>query len=158
MDSVYELGRQIEVPVFSEGLRGVAGCLKTHCVYFSYTNRRLGAFDLETEKVVWEKTYDGGCDRSSITMDGKKIYVPTGYWYTGEDSGFLIVNAENGEMIKRIHVGPAAHNSVVSLDRRRMYLGTTPPLSIFDTVNDRMNRHIKGAGQREIFPDTMASP
>ena len=69
-------------------------------------NRRLGAFDLETEKIVWDKTLPGGCDRSSITIDGKKIYVPTGWWYSGEDSGFLVVNAENGELIKRIPVGP----------------------------------------------------
>src|SRR5205823_385623 len=88
--------------------------------YFSSTNHRVGAFDLETEKIVWEKTYDAGCDRSAITMDGTKLYVPTGWWYSGDDSGVLIVNAENGELIKRINVGPQAHNSIVSLDGRPM--------------------------------------
>src|SRR5260370_15932590 len=116
IDNGHKFVRRIEVPAFSEGLRGFAGNLKTHRVYFSSSNHRLGAFDLETEKVVWEKTYEAGCDRSSITMDGKKLYVPTGYWYTGEDSGFLIVNADNGEMIKRIHGGPAAHHRGASLD------------------------------------------
>ena len=100
IDNGHKFVRRIDVPIFSEGLRGFAGNLKTHRVYFSSTNRRLGAFDLETEKIVWEKTYEAGCDRSSITMDGKKIYVPTGWWYSGEDSGFLIVNADNGELIK----------------------------------------------------------
>ena len=157
IDNGHKFVRRIEVPIFAEGLRGFAGNLKTHRVYFSSTNRRLGAFDLETEKVVWEKTYDAGCDRSSITMDGKKIYVPTGWWYSGDDSGFLIVNAENGELIKRINVGPQAHNSIVSLDGKHVYLGTRTMLSIFDTANDRLIRQIKDVGERGIFPYTMDS-
>ncbi len=157
IDNGHKLVRRIEVPVFSEGLRGFVGNLKTHRVYFSSTNRRLGAFDLETEKVVWEKEYEAGCDRSSITKDGKKLYVPTGWWYEGADSGFLIVNADNGDVIKRINVGPQAHNSIVNLDGRLMYLGTRTMLSIFDTSNDRMIRQIKDVGERGIFPYTMDS-
>jgi hypothetical protein len=157
IDNGHKFVRRIEVPVFSEGLRGFAGNLKTRRVYFSSTNRRLGAFDLETEKIVWEKTYDAGCDRSSITIDGKKIYVPTGWWYSGDDSGFLIVNADNGELIKRVNVGPQAHNSIVSLDGRWMYLCTRTMLSIFDTATDRLVRHIKDVGERGIFPYTMDS-
>src|SRR3989442_10248519 len=124
IDNGHKFVRRIEVPIFSEGLRGFAGNLKTHRVYFSTTNRRLGAFDLETEKVVWEKTYEAGCDRSSITMDGKKLYVPTGWWYSGEDNGFLIVNADTGARIKRIQGGPQAHQRIMNLDRRGMYLFT----------------------------------
>ena len=157
IDNGHKFVRRINVPIFSEGLRGFAGNLKTHRVYFGSTNRRLGAFDLETEKVVWEKTYEAGCDRSAITMDGKKIYVPTGWWYSGPDSGYLIVNAENGELIKRVNVGTQAHNSIVSLDGKRMYLGTTTMLSIFDTATDRLIRQIKDVGERGIFPYTMDS-
>ena len=155
IDDGHKLVRRIDIPIFSEGLRGFTGNLKTHSVYYSSTNRRLGAFDLETEKVVWEKTYEAGCDRSSITMDGKKIYAPTGFWYSGEDAGFLVVNGENGELIKRIHVGPQAHNSIVSLDGKRVYLGTRTTLSIFDTATDRMIRQIKDVGERGIFPYTI---
>ena len=157
IDNGHKLVRRIDIPIFSEGLRGFTGNLKNHSVYYSSTNRRLGAFDLETEKVVWEKTYEAGCDRSSITMDGKKIYVPTGFWYSGEDAGFLVVNAKNGELIKRIHVGPQAHNSIVSLDGKRVYLGTRTMLSIFDTATDRMIRQIKDVGERGIFPYTIDS-
>jgi hypothetical protein len=157
IDNGHKFVRRINVPIFAEGLRGFAGNLKTHRVYFSSTNRRLGAFDLETEKVVWEKTYEAGCDRSSVTLDGKKIYVPTGWWYSGDDSGFLVVNADNGEVIKRIQVGPQAHNSLVSLDGRWMYLGSRTMLSIFDTATDRLIRQIKDVGERGIFPYTMDS-
>lgn len=157
IDNGHKFVRRIDIPIFKEGLRGFTGNARTHRVYYSTTNRRLGAFDLETEKIVWEKTYPAGCDRSSITMDGKKIYVPTGWWYSGEDSGFLVVNAENGELIKRISVGPEAHNSIVSLDGRRVYLGTKTMLTIFDTSTDRMIRQIKDVGERGVFPYTMDS-
>ncbi len=79
IDNGHKFVRRIDIPIFEEGLRGFTGNAQTHRVYYSTTNRRLGAFDLETEKIVWEKTYPAGCDRSSITMDGKKIYVPTGW-------------------------------------------------------------------------------
>ncbi len=157
IDNGHKFVRRINIPIFKEGLRGFTGNAQTHRVYYSTTNRRLGAFDLETEKVVWDKTLPGGCDRSSITIDGKKIYVPTGFWYSGEDSGFLVVNGENGELIKRITVGPQAHNSIVSLDGRRVYLGTRTMLTIFDTSTDRMIRQIKDVGERGVFPYTLDS-
>ena len=157
IDDGHKFVRRINIPIFEEGLRGFAGNLKMHRVYYSTTNHRLGAFDLETEKVVWEKTYDVGCDRSSVTLDGKKIYVPTGWWYSGEDSGFLVINGENGEIIKRMKVGTQAHNSIVSLDGKRVYLGTTTTLSIFDTATDKLIRQITDVGERGIFPYTMDS-
>src|SRR5215472_19201394 len=113
IDQNFKFVRRIDIPVFQEGLRGFTANLKNHCAYFSTSNRRVGAFDLETEKVVWNKTYEAGADRSSITLDGKKIYVPTGYWYLGADSGMLVLNGDTGEMIKRVVVGPAAHNSLI---------------------------------------------
>lgn len=72
IDNGHKFVRRIPIPIFAEGLRGFTGNLKTRRVYYSTTNRRLGAFDLESEKIVWEKTYEAGCDRSSITLDGKK--------------------------------------------------------------------------------------
>lgn len=157
IDNGHKFVRRIDVPIFKEGLRGFAGNLKTHRVYYSTTNRRLGCFDLEKEKIVWEQTYPAGCDRSSITQDGKRIYAPTGFWYSGDDSGFLVVNAENGDLIKRIHVGPQAHNSIVSLDGRFVYLCSTTMLTVFDTTTDRVIRQIKDVGERGIFPYTMDS-
>jgi DNA-binding beta-propeller fold protein YncE len=157
IDNGHKLVRRIEVPSFEDGIRGFTGNLKTHSVYYSTTNRRLGCFDLETEKVVWEKVYEAGCDRSAITLDGKKIYVPTGWWYSGADSGMLVVNAENGELIKRINVGPQAHNAVVSLDGRLAYLCTTTMLTIFDPRDERIIRQIKDVGEYGIFPYTMDS-
>lgn len=157
IDDGHKFVKRIEIPIFAEGLRGFTGCAKTHCVYYSTTNRRLGCFDLESEKVVWEQTYEAGCDRSSITPDGKKIYVPTGWWYSGDDSGFLVVDAKDGKLIKRITVGPQAHNSFVSLDGRLAFLGTATMLTMFDTSSDKIVRQIKDVGERGVFPYTVKS-
>ena len=102
IDDGHKFVRRIDMPVFEEGLRGFAGNLSKHSAYYSSTNHRLGRFDLESETKVWENVYEAGCDRSSVTLDGKKIYVPTGWWYSAEDSGFLVVDGETGDLLKRI--------------------------------------------------------
>jgi len=155
IDDGHKLSRRIEIPIFKEGLRGFTGSAATHCVYYSTQNRRLGCFDLETEKVLWDRQYEAGCDRSSITLDGKKIYAPTGWWYSGEDSGFLVIDARTGEKLKRIQVGPQAHNSIVSLDGKSLYLGTQTMLSVFDTESEKLTRQIKDVGEFGIFPYTV---
>ena len=157
IDAGHKLVRRIDIPIFEEGLRGFTGNAKTHSIYYSTTNRRLGCFDLEKEEVIWERTYEAGCDRSSITLDGKKIYVPTGWWYSGDDSGFLVVDAEDGSVLKRIQVGPMAHNSIVSVDGRFLYLGTETMLTVFDTRDERMLNQIKNVGERGVFPFTVNS-
>ena len=155
IDNGHQFVRRIDIPNFEEGLRGFTGSLKTHCVYYSTTNRRMGCFDLETNKVVWDQTYEAGCDRSSITMDGRTIYAPTGWWYAGDDSGFLVIDAKTGDLRKRITVGPQAHNSIVSLDGRYVYLGTRTKLTQFNAHNGEMIRTIEPVGERGVFPFTI---
>ena len=57
IDNGHKFVRRIDIPVFEEGIRGFAGNLKNHAVYYSTTNARLGAFDLESERIIWEQTY-----------------------------------------------------------------------------------------------------
>jgi outer membrane protein assembly factor BamB len=157
IDNGHRFVRRIDIPIFEEGLRGFTGNEKTHSVYYSTTNRRLGQFDVENEKTVWEQQYDAGCDRSSVTLDGKKLYVPTGWWYGGEDSGFLVVDGQTGELKKRIAVGAKAHNSIVSLDGKYAYLGTEMKLTMFDTRDDRIIKEIENVGEKGVFPYTVNS-
>jgi DNA-binding beta-propeller fold protein YncE len=154
IDDGHKFVRRIEIP-FKEGLRGFCGNVKRHAVYYSTTNRRLGAFDLESEKILWEKQYDSGCDRACITPDGKKIYVPTGWWLKTTNSGFLVVNADNGELIKRLPVGVAAHNSIASLDGQFAFLGTETNFWIFNTKDDSLVMRIPNVGERGVFPFTV---
>lgn len=157
IDNEHKFVKRIEIPVFEEGLRGFTGNLKTHSVYYSTTSQRLGCFDLEAEKVTWDETYPAGCDRSSITPDGRKIYAPTGWWYRGEDSGLLVIDGTTGALLNRIKVGAQAHNSIVSLDGRYVFLGTTTKLTMFDTTTDKVVRSIEPVGERGVFPFTVNS-
>jgi len=157
IDHGHRFVRRIEIPVFQEGLRGFLGSRKRHAAYYTTTNQRMGCFDLETERILWEKTYERGCDRACITQDGRTIYVPTGWWYKGDDSGFLVVDADNGELIKRINVGPGAHNSLVTLDGKWVLLGTETMLTIFAADTDRVIRQIRDVGESGVFPFTVDS-
>ena len=157
IDNRHQFVRRIEISSFKEGLRGFTANARTHRIYYSTTNRRLGCFDLETDKVVWERQYDAGCDRSSVTPDGAKIYVPTGWWSRMTNSGLLVINAASGEVMKRVPVGPQAHNSLVSLDGQFAFLGTETNLTVFRTSDDSLARTISGVGEFGVFPFTIDS-
>lgn len=77
---------------FTAGVRGMTGCRATHSLYYGTTARRMGRFDLETDRVVWEHQYTGGCDRSSVTLDGGKIFAPTGWWESSDNGGFVVID------------------------------------------------------------------
>ena len=156
IDDGHKFVRRIDIP-FKEGLRGFCGNVKRHAVYYSTTNRRLGAFDVESEKILWERQYDSGCDRACITPDGQKLYVPTGWWLKTTNSGFLVVNAENGELLKRLPAGVAAHNSIASLDGQVAYLGTETNFWVFRTRDDSLELHVRDVGERGVFPFTVDS-
>ena len=157
IDDGHKFVRRIDIPIFEEGIRGLTGSLKNHSLYYSTSNRRVGAFDLETEEVVWDETFEVGADRSSITMDGKKIYVPTGWWDDSEGSGMLVLDAKDGALLKKIEVGPLAHNSVVSLDGRFLYLGSETMLTVFDTKDERLITQFKDVGGARMSPYTVNS-
>ena len=160
IDDGHKFVRRIDIPIFEEGIRGFTGSLATHSVYYSTTNRRLGAFDLETEQVVWDQTYEAGSDRSSVTMDGTKVYVPTGWWHAGDDGGVLVVDAEDGDLIKRVDIGEAAHNSIVSLDGRFLYVGTKLMLTMLNTADESVVHQIRDIGEpggNGVFPFTVDS-
>ena len=75
IDDAFKFVRRIENQNLKGGVRGLTGCTQTHSLYYSCTDRRMGRFDLETEKVVWENQYSGGCDRSAAMLDGSKIFA-----------------------------------------------------------------------------------
>jgi DNA-binding beta-propeller fold protein YncE len=117
----------------------------------------MGAFDLETEKVLWERTYEAGIDRACVTPDGEKIYAPTGWWYRGTNSGFMVVNASDGAVLKWLPVGLQAHNSIASLDGQFAYLGCETNFTVFRTKDDSVVWNISGVGESGVFPFTVDS-
>jgi hypothetical protein len=149
--------RRIDIPSFKEGLRGFCASAKQHAAYFSTTSARLGCFDLETEKILWDRKYEAGCDRACVTLDGSKLYVPTGWWWSAPNSGFLVVDAQTGDLLKKIPVGPQAHNSIASLDGQFIFLGTQTNLTVSRARDDSVVWRFTDVGESGVFPFTVDS-
>ncbi|MEK7684087.1 MAG: hypothetical protein AAB466_01550 [Verrucomicrobiota bacterium] len=97
-------------------VKGLCASPATKRFYVS-TIKTLICFDLVTDKLLWEKAYEGGCDRMSISPDGKVIYLPS-----LEKEHWHVVDALTGDVIKKIVTHSGAHNTIVGLDGQHAYL------------------------------------
>jgi DNA-binding beta-propeller fold protein YncE len=119
-------------------VKGIDVSVPLNSVYIS-TLESLQRIDLATEKVVWEKSFEGGCDRMSISPDGKTMYLPSlekGFWN--------VVDCQTGDIIKKIDVYKRAHNTIFGPSGRRVYLDdiASPWLYVADakthTLSDKV--------------------
>jgi len=97
-------------------VKGIAVSLTLNSIYIS-TMESLQRIDLTTEKVVWERFYEGGCDRMAIAPDGKTMYLPSlekGFWN--------VVDCKTGDIIKKIYVYKRAHNTIYGPSGNHVYL------------------------------------
>ncbi len=131
-------------------VKGVCANATTKRIYIS-TTQQLMCLDLVTEKLLWEKKYDQGCDRMSMTPDGKLIYLPSfegPLWY--------VVRADDGVELARITPDSGAHNTVAGLDGKEAYLAglKSPLLTVVDTQSQRAVRTV-GPFSASIRPFTV---
>jgi len=119
-------------------VKGVAVSLATNSIYIT-TLEALQRIDLASEKIVWEKKYEGGCDRLAMSPDGKIIYLPS-----LEKEHWHVVDAETGDVIKRIDTNSGAHNTLYGPDGTRVYLAglRTPTLGVSDTRTHSMIKQV----------------
>lgn len=119
-------------------VKGVAVSVPLNSIYVS-TLESLQRIDLTTEKVLWEKTYEGGCDRMSISPDGKTMYLPS-----LEKSFWNVVDCETGDIIKKIEVLRRAHNTVYGPSGDHAYLAdiASPYLHVTETKNHTIIKKI----------------
>jgi DNA-binding beta-propeller fold protein YncE len=112
-----------------ENIKGVVACAATKRLYFT-TLTKLYCVDLSTEKTVWERKLEGGCDRPCLTPDGKILFVPS-----LEGPHWNVVDGASGDVLKQIVRNSGAHNTVGSLDGTRAYLAglKSPILAVADT-------------------------
>jgi DNA-binding beta-propeller fold protein YncE len=157
MDDGFKFVRRIAGPQLKGGVRGLTGTTSARALFYSTTDKRMGRLDLETDKVVWEKEFSGGCDRSSAMPDGSKIFAPTGWWEPRDTGGFVVIDGATGAELRRIKVGPGAHNSIMSPDGTRLFLGTTTTLSVFDPRDEKLLKTIPDVGESGVFPFTVNS-
>lgn len=117
-------------------VKGVCASAKTQRIYVG-TTRQLMCLDLVTERLLWERPYEGGCDRMAISPLGDMIYLPS-----LEGPHWHVVDAATGDVLKRIVPNSGSHNTVCGLDGRRFYLaGLKSPLL---TIADGQTHEISG--------------
>jgi len=148
----FRLVERVRIPAF-HSLRGVAVDPASGTVYASVGGNggssgdgALVAFDLFTNRVLWRRAFPTGTDSLAITPDGRTLYVPEGERTMGDV--WHVVAARTGRVTGEIHAAPGPHNTIVSPDGTKVYLG--PRNSRFLVVaSTRTNRVVKRVGPLE---------
>ena len=113
-----------------EAIKGIAAHAQTARLYVS-TSRRTAAYDLLTDKLVWEQTWEGrGTDRIALSPDGKTIYAPE----LGAPK-WVVADAMTGALQTTIDKPGNPHNTQFSDDGTRVYFeaeGDTRTMSVVD--------------------------
>lgn len=115
-------------------VKGIAVSIPLNSLFVS-TIEGLQRIDLTTDKIVWEKTFEGGCDRMSISPDGKTMYLPS-----MEKDFWNVVNPATGDIISKIQVVKRAHNTLYGLSGKRVYMAdiASPVLFVADPAKHQI--------------------
>ena len=105
------------------------------------TRGRLGAWDLTTERKMWENAYDGQCcERPQVSPDGRFMYVGSDlkdFWY--------VVNPRTGALITKVvsPLSPNAHNMNLSQDGKLAFMSPNGKvMAVADTSTHKLIRTI----------------
>jgi DNA-binding beta-propeller fold protein YncE len=111
-----------------DNVKGICGNASTGRLYVSTINHLI-CLDLITDEVLWERQYPNGCDRMSMSPDGKTIYQPS-----FEKENWYILDAATGDVLTELQPNTRAHNTVFAVDGSRVFLAGlgSPLLSIAD--------------------------
>ncbi len=133
-----------------ENVKGIAASARDGRVYIT-TIKRIAAFDIVTEKKVWESKPEGGCDRMAISPDGRLLYVPS-----FEGPNWNVLEAATGKTVARLDPNSRAHNTLYGLDGRAVYLAglASPLLSIADPQTHQVVRTV-GPFSQSVRPFTV---
>jgi DNA-binding beta-propeller fold protein YncE len=133
-----------------ENVKGVAAHAGTARLFVS-TIKRVAAIDLNTEKMLWNRTYDGGADRLAVSPDGATLYVPS-----LEGPHWNAVDAATGDVIAKVVTDSGAHNTVYGPDGRYVYLAglKSPKLAVADARSHKVVKEV-GPFSNVIRPFTI---
>jgi hypothetical protein len=131
-------------------IKGVCASAKTGRIHLT-TLDTLMSLDLVSEKLLWEKTYEGGCDRMALSPDGKIIYLPS-----LEKDHWHVVDALDGKILAKIEPRSGSHNTLFGLDGKEVYLAglKSPYLTVADTTQHKASRQV-GPFSSAIRPFTV---
>lgn len=131
-------------------VKGICASAVTRRLYVS-TLKTLQAFDLVTEKLLWENSYEGGCDRMALAPDGKILYVPS-----LEKDHWHVIDGLTGAIVARIEPKSGSHNTVYGLDGQFVYLaGLRSPLLTVAQTSTHSEARTVGPFSASIRPFTI---
>jgi DNA-binding beta-propeller fold protein YncE len=121
-----------------ENVKGVVANANTGRLYVS-TIKRVAAIDLKTDRLLWNKEYEGGADRLALSPDGKILYIPS-----LEGPHWNVVDAASGDVITKIVTNSGAHNTIYGPDGRAVYLAglRSPLLSVADPQTHKVVKEV----------------
>ncbi len=139
IDKGYKFQRRIPTWSVPEGkkpenVKGIAASAKTGIVYVTSLTRMI-AIDAVSGRQLWDKSYEGGCDRMAISPDGKILYVPQ-----LEGPSWHVVNAATGDVIETVQTNSGSHNTIYAADGSRVFLAglRSSLLSVADPKTHRV--------------------
>jgi DNA-binding beta-propeller fold protein YncE len=134
IDNNHHFVKRIETKGFHpnskpSNVKGLAVSIPLNSIYIS-TVESLQRIDLRNGKIIWEKSIEGGCDRMSVSPDGKLMYLPS-----FENTVWNVVDCKTGIVIKKIAGFKRSHNTLYGLSGNFVYLDdlASPWLKIADT-------------------------
>ncbi len=119
-------------------VKGICASAVTGRLYVT-TLKHLISFDLTSDRLLWEKTYEGGCDRMAISPDGRTIYLPS-----LEKEHWHVVDALTGEVRAKLVTNSGAHNTIYGPDGKSVYLAglRSPVLSVADAKDHHIAKTV----------------
>ena len=131
-------------------VKGIAVSVPLNSLFVS-TLESLQRIDLATDKIVWEKPIDKGCDRMSVSPDGMTMYLPS-----LEKDIWNVVDCKTGNIIAKIDGFKRSHNTLYGLSGNFVYLddmGSTW-LSVADAKKHSIVKRV-GPFENNIRPFTV---
>jgi DNA-binding beta-propeller fold protein YncE len=131
-------------------VKGVCASAPHGRVYIS-TTQTMACYDLVSEKLIWERPYEDGCDRMSIAPDGQVIYLPS-----FEKDHWNVVDAVDGHVITKVVPKSGSHNTVYGIDGKHAYLaGLKSPLLTVTDASTHLIASTVGPFSAAIRPFTV---
>ena len=123
---------------YPSNVKGICVSLATQCIYVS-TIQSLMCIGLQSEKMIWEKTYPKGCDRMAISNDGLTIFQPS-----FENDRWYVIDARSGKIKEEVVLHSKSHNTVVGLNGKKVYMEglASKMLTVANTANLRETKTI----------------
>ncbi|WP_375582184.1 YncE family protein [Cyclobacterium xiamenense] len=133
-------------------VKGIAVSIPLNSLFIS-TLEGVQRLSLKTEKIVWERAYEGGADRMAISPDGRTMYLPS-----LEKDFWNVIDCETGDRMATISVHERAHNTIYGASGSFAYLAdiNSPYLHVADTRLHKVTRKI-GPFSHGIRPFTINS-